>query len=91
MFPIMRKPAKIKLTEPALLALVRERQATGHLLTAQQGADHFNVSIKRIVQVAGDSELNINVAIGVRFRGYMQLPKAEWTFEDLNAPDPHKQ
>jgi hypothetical protein len=71
-----------------LHSLVLERQATGELLTVAQASEALQASQRRIVLMAEDLDLCVNVALSVGGRGYAKLPRSRWMLEDINiTPD----
>lgn len=68
-----------------LLSLIRDRQKTSTLITVAEAAKELKTTQKNVVQTAEDNGININVAIGTN-DGYANLPKGEWSLEDLDAP-----
>lgn len=72
------------ITKP-LLSLIRERQKTPNLLSVKEASKKLKTSMKNVIQTAEDEGININVGFQIG-NGYAELPKREWTMEDLNSP-----
>lgn len=68
-----------------LLNKVRSRQQSGKLLTYREAALSLHVSMDRIGEIALDLDLCSNVALGGF--GVVDLPRGEWTLEDLTLGD----
>lgn len=71
--------------QKAVLSLVRKRQKTFALITVGELKEKLKKPMTKIVEAAEDMELCVNVGIMTN-SGHGELPKADWSIEDLNHP-----
>lgn len=76
-------------TADTLANLVRNRQATGDLLTVKDAGELFDLTWDTVLSMAEDHDLNLNVGVQVGGLGGPtgSIPMADWTMEDLDAYD----
>lgn len=68
----------------ALVAMVRERQSTGDLLTVREAARRLRRSQDDTAELAVDGEVNVNTGVGIPGGGYSRLAKGDWSLEMLD-------
>lgn len=64
---------------------VRKRQKDGALLSVRSAAKLLRIPQSEVLELAGDLELNVNVAMGSGNWIYEIEQKGDYTLEDLNA------
>lgn len=63
---------------------VRERQATGNLLTVREATRLLRTNIDTVLDLAADEGLNVNVGFRTGSGYATEKHRGDWTLEDLN-------